>query len=305
MPVKLTVLGSSSALPTTERNLTAHLLTVNERYYLIDCGEGTQLQLRKARIKFGKLSHIFISHLHGDHFYGLIGLISTFSLLGIKNDLHVFAHSELQKLIQPLLDNIRADIRFRIIFHPLDFKKTRTVFSDKNIEVTSFPLKHSIPVCGFIFREKQKQANLIKEKIAEYDIPVFKRNGIKNGEDYTTTDGRVIPNKLLVTPPKRPCSYGFCTDTAFFEPVAEVVKGVDLLYHEATFGNEDADLASKTGHSTASQAATIASVAGAAKLIIGHFSSRYKDIQVLVNEARVIFPETYSVNDGDVYHISS
>ena len=303
MPFRVTILGSSSALPTTERNLTAHLLNVNERYYLIDCGEGTQIQLRKAKVKFGKLSHIFISHLHGDHFYGLIGLISTFSLLGMTHDLHIYSHSELQKLIQPLLDNIRADVRFRIVFHPLDFKKPRLIFTDKNVEVTSFPLIHSIPVCGFLFREASKPGNLIKEKIDEYKIPVFKRNAIKSGDDFVTPEGMVIPHNQLVTPPKSPHSYAFCTDTAFYEPALEVVNGVDLLYHEATFLNEHQDLARQTFHSTASQAAVFASRASVKKLIIGHFSNRYKNSQLFEKEAREYFRETYAVSDGDVFDV--
>jgi ribonuclease Z len=305
MPFKLTILGSSSALPTVERNLTAHLLTANERYYLIDCGEGTQIQLRRAGIKFGKLSHIFISHLHGDHFYGLIGLISTYSLLGLKNDLHIYAHSELQRLIQPLLDNVKAEKQFKIVFHPLNFRKPQLIHNDKNFEVTSFPLKHSIPVCGFLFREKQKPGNLIREMLEEYRIPISQRQAIKNGSDFIADDGTIILNRYLVTPAKKPCSYAFCTDTAYYEPVTEIIKEVDLLYHEATFLTDNQKMADQTLHSTAAQAASIAKKANVGKLIIGHFSNRYKNTDLFGAEAGIIFPQTRAVNDGDVFHITN
>lgn len=304
MPFELTILGSSSALPTSERYPTAQVLNVLERYFLIDCGEGTQIQLRRLKFRFGRISRIFISHLHGDHFYGLIGLISSFNLLGLTQDLHVYAHSELPKLLNPLLENLKGDIQFNIVFHPLNFKKPQLIYADKAVEVTSFPLKHSIPVCGFLFREKQKPRNLIREKLEEYRIPVSLRNLIKNGEDFITEDGTIIPNQELTTPPMTPRSYAFCTDTAYHEPAVELIRDVDLLYHESTFLSEDKETASQTLHSTAAEAATIAAKANVKKLLLGHFSTRYKNVELFVNEARKIFPETYAAHDGEIYSVS-
>jgi len=301
MSFELTILGSSSALPTSERYPTAQVLQVSGRYFLIDCGEGTQIQLRKQKISFNKLKHIFISHLHGDHYYGLIGLISTLNLLGLKNDLHIYSPSELKNLIQPQLDQIKGEMNFKIIFHPLNFKKPQKIFSNKHLKVTSFPVKHSIPTCGFLFKEVQKQRNTIKEKIAEYNIPIAQIKEIKAGNDFVTRDGLTIPNQLLTLPPPKPKSYAFCTDTAYHEPIAEHIKGADLLYHEATFTKELQEFAKKTLHSTAADAAKIANRAQVKRLIIGHFSTRYKNTTPFLQEAGEIFANTEEAIDGKTY----
>ena len=201
MSFELTILGSNSALPTSNRYPTAQVLEVPGRCFLIDCGEGTQIQIRRNKISFAKIKHIFISHLHGDHFYGLIGLISTMNLMGIKHDLHIYAHSDLKDLIQPQLDYIRGEMTVKPVFHPLNFKKPQTIFEDKKLEVISFPVKHSMPTCGFLFREKPKPANIKKEMIKAYDIPIAKIREIKSGADFTTEDGRTISNEKLVNPP--------------------------------------------------------------------------------------------------------
>ncbi|HOI49596.1 MAG TPA: ribonuclease Z, partial [Prolixibacteraceae bacterium] len=250
MNFELTILGSSSAIPTSERYPTAQVLNVLERFFLIDCGEGTQIQLRRLKINFAKISHICISHLHGDHYYGLIGFISTRNLLGINNDLHIYAHSELKNLLQPQIDYLKADLQFKIIFHPLNFRKPELIFSDNRAEILSFPLKHSVPVCGFLFREKVQLPHMRKEKIAEYQIPLRQIQTIKEGAGFTTESGAVIPHSELTTPAAPPRSYAFCTDTAYFEPAAEIIRGVDLLYHEATFLDEMAGWAAQTYHST-------------------------------------------------------
>jgi ribonuclease Z len=303
MSFELSILGSSSAVPTSERYPTAQVLNALERFFLIDCGEGTQIQIRRKKIGFGKIRRIFISHLHGDHFYGLIGLISTFNLLGIKNDLHIYSPSQLKDAIQPQLDFLKAELGFHVIFHPLNFINPQLVFEDKKVEVISFPLKHSIPCCGFLFREKEKEANMIKECIDRYHIPFEKIREIKRGADFVTTDGIIIPNEQLTTPPPPPRSYAFCTDTAYFPPVVEVIRGADLLYHEATFTEELRTWADKTSHSTAADAARIARMAGVGKLVIGHFSSRYDDINPFLEEARAIFPNTFAATDGETYSI--
>lgn len=304
MPFELTILGSSSALPTSERYPTAQVLNVLERFFLIDCGEGTQIQLRRLQIAFGKISRIFISHLHGDHYFGLPGLISTFSLLGLKNDIHIHAPDGLQRLIQPQIDFMKHGLNFNIHFYALDFISKQVIFSDNKVEVSSFPVKHSIPTCGFLFREKQKQANIRKDAVKKYNIPIRNILEIKNGADYTLENGSIIPNIKLTIPPRKPRSYAFCTDTKYYEPIIEHIKGVDLLYHEATFMDDKKAFAKKTLHSTASQAATIAKKAEVGKLIIGHFSARYKDIEPLVAEAKEVFKESYAAHDGDIFKVT-
>lgn len=303
MAFEVTILGSSSATPTSERYPTAQVLNASGRFFLIDCGEGTQIQIRRQKIGFGKINRIFISHLHGDHFYGLIGLISTLNLLGMKKNIHIYSPSQLKDIIQPQLDFLKGDLQFEVIFHPLNFKKPQLIFEDKKVEVVSFPLKHSINCCGFLFREKQKEANIKKECIQQYNIPIAQIVKIKQGADFVTSDGETIPHEVLTTPPPPPLSYAFCSDTAFFPPVTEVIQGVNLLYHEATFTEELRDWADRTYHSTALDAAKIAKMANAGKLIIGHFSSRYKSTEPFLREARAIFPNTEDVVDGKTYSI--
>ncbi len=303
MSFELTILGSSSALPTSERYPTAQVLNVLGQFFLIDCGEGTQIQMRRLKLRFSKISRIFISHLHGDHYFGLPGLISTFSLLGLKKDVHIYAPEGLRELIRPQIEHMKHGLEFSIHFHLLDMKVRQVIYSDEKAEVVSFPVKHSIPTCGFLFREKQKQPNIKKEAIKRYNIPIKNILAIKNGADFTKEDGTVIPNKKLVIPPRKPRSYAFCTDTKYYEPIIEQVQGVDLLYHEATFGDDKEKLARKTLHSTARHAATIALNASVKKLLIGHFSARYKNIELLVNEAREVFTETYAAHDGDIIKV--
>jgi ribonuclease Z len=303
MLFELTILGSSSAIPTSEKYPTAQVLKTPGRFFLIDCGEGTQIQLRRQKIGFGRIKHIFISHLHGDHFYGLIGLISTFNLLGLKNDIHVYSPSQLKDVIQPQLDFLKGAMQFKVIFHPLNFKKPEIIYEDKKIEVTSFPVNHSISCCGFLFREKIKEPNIRKEYIQRYKIPVEQIKNIKKGADFITADGTIIPNHELTTPPPAARSYAFCSDTAYHPPLADVVKGVNLIYHEATFTEELRDWADKTYHSTAMDAAKIAKMAEAGKLLIGHFSTRYDDDKPFVDEARTIFPNTEAAADGTSYPI--
>ncbi|WP_167609338.1 ribonuclease Z [Maribellus sediminis] len=303
MSFELTILGSNSALPTSNRYPTAQVLEVPGRCFLIDCGEGTQIQLRRNKINFSKIQHIFISHLHGDHFYGLIGLISTMNLMGIKTDLHIYSHSELKNLIQPQLDFINAEMTVKPVFHPLNFKKPQTILDTKKIEVISFPVKHSIPTCGFLFREKPKPANIKKELIEAYNIPIAEIRQIKGGANFITEDGQIIPNEQLTIPPPKPKSYAFCTDTAFHPPLAEIINGVDLLYHEATFLEKLKALAEKTLHSTAKQAAEMAKLSNVDKLLIGHFSARFKKVEQFEEEAREVFENTEAVVEGNKYII--
>ncbi len=304
MTFELTILGSSSATPTSERYPTAQVLNILGRYFLIDCGEGTQMQIRRSKIGFGKIRNIFISHLHGDHFYGLIGLISSFNLLGISNDLHIYAPSQIKDIIQPQLDFLRGEMQFRVLFHPLDFKKPRLIFEDKKVEVISFPLKHSIPCCGFIFREKPADLNIKKEAISHYQIPVAQIRAIKKGADFTSAEGELIPNEKITIKPAPARSYAFCSDTAFFPTIVKTIQGVNLLYHESTFTETMRDWANKTLHSTAKDAATMARLANADQLILGHFSSRYKSVNPFLEEAKEVFPNTIAAEDGKSYRIN-
>ena len=304
MKFELTILGSSSALPTSKRNLTAHVLNVYERYFLIDCGEGTQAQLRKNRIPFGRINHIFISHIHGDHFYGLFGLLSSFNLLKREKDLHIYAHQPLKKGIKYIMKHYEGRFSYKIHFHELDEEKTEKIYEDEYIEVFSFPLTHKIPASGFLFVEKPKLPNIKKTYVKQYNIPIKDIHRIKSGADFQTEDGTLIPNSELTYEPYKQRSYAFCSDTAYNEAIIPIIKNVDLLYHEATFKEEHNKEAKNTTHSTARQAAEIAKKANVKKLIVGHFSARYKSIEDLAAEAISVFPKTIAAEDGFVEEIS-
>jgi ribonuclease Z len=299
----LTILGSSSALPTSKRFPTAHLLNVNERFFLIDCGEGTQIQLRKYKVKFSRINHIFISHMHGDHLFGLFGLLSSFNLLGRKTDLHIFGPSELKTVIDFFLIHFSHSMVYKIILHEVDHKKKQLLFENRNLEVFSFPLKHRIPATGFLFIEKDVELNLNKSAVAKYKPGVSDLAEIKKGHDLELENGKIIPNKDLTLNRWKRRSYAFCSDTAFYPPIIEILKGVDLLYHEATFAESDASLASETLHSTAKQAAQIAKMSKVSRLLIGHYSNRYKNTSILLNEAKEIFENSFAVAEGDVYDV--
>jgi ribonuclease Z len=299
----VTILGSSSALPTSHRYPTSQVVRLNEQLFLVDCGEGTQIQLRKYGFKMGRINHIFISHLHGDHIYGLPGLISSLVLYGKKGELHIYAHSELQNMMEGMMKFMNEITDLTVKYHPLNFKRSAVVFEDKRIRVSSFPLKHRISCCGFLFQELPSELHLDKFALEKYEVPISQRSNIKNGADLILPDGTVIQNEQLTLPANPSRSYAFCTDTMFLPKILPSIQGVDLLYHEATFGGDQMELAKKTFHSTSLQAAEMARSARAKRLIIGHFSSRYKSVEGLVVEARTIFPETYAANDGDIYEV--
>lgn len=303
MPMRLTILGSSSALPTSERYPSAHVLNAHERIFLIDCGEGTQMQLRKCRIRFGKINHIFISHLHGDHVFGLYGLLSSFSLMGRTAPVHLYAPENYFSLLLSHLKDFDINLNFEIEFTPLNGKDPVKILDDKYLTVTSFPLKHRITAFGFLFREKPHDRNIIKELISKYEIPPVRIRAIKKGEDFVAANGELIKNELLTIPGPASLSYAYCSDTRYFKRLPSFVKNVDLLYHEATFDKSLKELAEITGHSTTEDAARTARAAGAGTLIIGHFSARYKDISVLVDEARSLFPRTLPALDGKSYEV--
>ncbi|MGI6323248.1 MAG: ribonuclease Z [Bacteroidales bacterium] len=301
--MRLTILGSSSALPTSERYPSAHVLNAHERIFLIDCGEGTQMQLRKCRIRLGKINHIFISHLHGDHVFGLYGLLSSFNLMGRTTPVHLYAPENYFSLLLSHLKDFDINLSFEIDFTPLKGNDPVEILDDKYLTVTSFPLKHRIPAFGFLFREKPHDRNIIKELISKYEIPPVRIRAIKKGADFVTADGKLIKNELLTIPGPVSLSYAYCSDTKYFKRLSSFVKNVDLLYHEATFDKSLKDLAEITGHSTTEDAARTARTAGVGTLIIGHFSARYKDVSVLVDEAKSLFPRTLPAIDGKSYEI--
>src|SRR5450759_503721 len=301
--MKLTILGSSSALPTSGRFPSAHVLNAHERLFLIDCGEGTQMQLRKTRIRFAKINHIFISHLHGDHVFGLYGLLSTLSLMGRTNPIHLYAPENYDNILKSHLSDFDINLSFEIDFTPLSGKDPVIILDDKYITVTSFPLQHRIITYGFLFREKISDRNIIKESIVKFNIPPVRIPAIKKGEDFIAPDGTIVKNEDITLSPRQPLSYAYCSDTRYFKRLASFVKGVSLLYHEATFDKTKEDLAKTTGHSTTLDAAKTAVGASVGSLIIDHFSARYKDISPLVDEARTVFSATYPAIDGMTYEV--
>jgi len=303
MAFRLTILGTSSALPTSDRYPTAHVLNVHERLYLIDCGEGTQMQMRRYRIRFGRINHIFISHLHGDHFFGLYPLLSTFNLMGRKTPMHVYAPAPSEELITRHLKDFDINLAYELVVHTLSGKTLRPVLDDKRVEVFSFPLKHRVKSYGFLFREKTPDRNIIRDKIAEFNLTIAEIARLKKGEDVIREGGEVIMAVEVTLKPRKPVSYAFCSDTGWFPKLATYVRGVDLLYHEATFSDESEALAARTGHSTARHAATVALDAGAGRLILGHFSARYKSPAILEEEARQVFPAAEAAIEGATYDI--
>lgn len=304
LPFEVTILGCSSATPTSDRHPSAQVLNVQGRLFLIDCGEGAQIQLRRFGIRIQKIDHIFISHLHGDHFFGLAGLLGTMHLLGRTKEIHIYSPEGLKEILELQNKYSETFLRFQVIHHVLDTKKQELILDTKILSVTTLPLEHRIPCSGFLFCEKQLPRNIIKEKLDELEVPLAYYNSIKAGNDFTKEDGTVIPNELLTKDPPIPRTYAYCSDTCYNEPLIEMIKGADLLYHEATFTVEMTERAKATSHSTAADAGTVASKAGVKKLIIGHFSARYKELEPLLEEAKTVFPETELAIEGRVYAVA-
>jgi ribonuclease Z len=298
MNFSVTILGSGAAIPTPDRNPTAHLIEVRNQLLLLDCGEGTQMQLRKSGVKIQKLSHILISHLHGDHYFGLIGLVNTLHLLGRTQELHLYGISPLKQLIDLQLELSRTTLAYPLIFHPFETEKPAIILDDAQYTVTTIPLDHRVPTCGFLIKEKPEKRKIRKDFIKNVKVPFQYFERIKDGEDYTDEQGNIYLNHLITDDPPPVRSYAYCTDTAYHEPIIPIIKNCDLLYHEATFMEDKAADAHAKFHSTAREAATIAKKAGVKKLVIGHFSARYKEVESLLGEAREVFPETILAEDG-------
>jgi ribonuclease Z len=297
--MKLTILGCYAATPRTITNPTSQVLEIRDRMFLIDCGEGTQVQLRKNKIKFSKINHIFISHLHGDHVYGLVGLVSTYMLLNRVNDLHIYGPKGIKEIITLQLKLSNSWTNYNLYFHELESDVSETVFEDDKVIVKTIPLKHRIYTNGYLFLEKFSERKLNIDAVQEYEIDQVYYKKIKYGGDITLEDGRVIPNAELTFDPDTPKSYAFCSDTVYNEDILPLIENVDVLYHESTFLESEVLLAEKTMHSTAKEAARIALKANAKNLVLGHYSTRYESIQKFKEEAETIFPNVFLGDDGE------
>jgi len=304
VPFSVTILGSNSAIPTLHRKPTSQLLNLNERLYLIDCGEGTQVELRRNHVKFLRIKAIFISHMHGDHYFGLIGLLNSMHLLGRTKPLVIVAPEELKRIIHIQLLAANTRLSFEWEFRPLTPNSHTVVFEDSALRVQNFPVKHRIPCHGYLFKEQEREPHMKKEMIAKYSIPAVDIVKIKKGGGFALNDGTYIPHEKLTTPNDPPRSYAFCTDTLPLpEELPKYTKGANLMYHEATFLNDQEDRAKKTYHSTAVQAAKVAKACAVDQLILGHFSTRYTTLDTFLTEAKPHFENTDLALEGRTFEI--
>tara|TARA_B110000003_G_scaffold235095_1_gene239092 strand:+ start:12068 stop:12982 length:915 start_codon:yes stop_codon:yes gene_type:complete len=304
MSLELTILGCHSATPRINAYPTAQYLKINSHHFLLDCGEGTQRQMRKYKIGFSKINHIFISHLHGDHYFGLIGLISTFGILNREKELHIYGPKGIKEVINLQLKYSKSYVKYDLIFHELNSKESEIIFEDEKVEIRTIPLHHRVYTNGFFFKEKEKPRKLNKPLIKKFqEIEICDYNNLKAGKDFKLSSNEIIKNSLLTLEPEDSKSYAYCSDTSYKPDIIEIIKESNLLYHEATFLADKEDLAKKTRHSTAEQAALIAKKANVKKLILGHYSSRYKDISLFKKEAEEIFKDVILAESGKVISI--
>ena len=306
MSLNLTILGCHSATPRVNAYPTSQYLEINNRHFLIDCGEGTQRQMRKYKVGFSKIDHIFISHLHGDHFYGLVGLLSTYGILSREKELHVYGPKGIKEVTLLQLKISQSHAKYKIVFHELSSIKSELIFEDDKVSVSTIPLNHRVYTNGYLFQEKEKPKKLHMGNISNYEeIGRADYLNIKAGKDISLSTGEIIPNDELTLPPKKALSFAFCSDTMFKPDIVPIIKDVDLLYHEATFLADREDLAKKTKHSTSKQAAQIAKAANAKQLVVGHYSGRYKDISLFQKEAQEIFNNTELAVPGKIFKIDA
>lgn len=297
-PFKIHILGCGSALPTLRHNPSAQVVELRGKQFMIDCGEGTQTQMRRQRIGFNKVVAIFISHIHGDHCFGLIGMLSSFGLLGRTMPLAIYAPKEFKPVLDMMLKTFCYDFDYEIQFHVVDTTKQQVIYEDRSLTVESIPLKHRLPTCGFLFREKPTLPHIRRDMIDFYRIPVSQINNIKNGASWTDEEGRLIPNERLTMPADKPRSYAYCSDTSYLPALHERIAGVSCLYHESTYTTADADRAEMYFHSTAAQAAQVARDANVGRLLLGHYSSKYDDERQLLKEAQEVFAQSQLTNEG-------
>lgn len=302
-PFKIHILGCGSALPTAKHNPSSQIVEIRGKLFMVDCGEGTQLQIRKSRLNFSKLYAVFISHLHGDHVLGLVGMLSTFGLNGRTAPLNIYAPGEYEELLRMELKMFCSNLDYEIIFHPVDTRKQQVVYEDRSLTVETIPLHHRMPCAGFLFREKPGDRHIRRDMIDFYGVSVSQINNIKAGMDWTNPDGETIANARLTSDPDPQRAYAYCSDTRYMPSLAEKVKGVDLLYHESTYTEEFHDRAEKYLHSTAREAALTARDANVGKLLLGHFSKRFLDEKPLLDEARAVFPNSFLAKEGMVMDV--
>ncbi|GAA3582916.1 ribonuclease Z [Snuella lapsa] len=303
--MKLSILGCYSATPRALTNTTSQVLEINNHMFLIDCGEGTQVQLRKHKIKFNRIKHVFISHLHGDHFFGLVGLISTFRLLTREADLHVYGPKGIKEIVTLQMKLADSWTNYKLIFHELSSNESQLVFEDDSVEVYTIPLDHRVYTNGYLFKEKPGERKLDVNAVEQANINVAYYRKLKQGFDVVNEDGVLIDHEKVTSPPEPPMSYAFCSDTAYKEDIVTIIKNVDVLYHESTFLEKHAKLAPKTKHSTAKQAATIAKKANAGMLLLGHYSTRYDSLEAFKVEAQEIFKPVALCDDGKTFEFPS
>lgn len=299
--MKLTILGCHSATPRTNTNPTSQVLEIKNHTFLIDCGEGTQVELRRNKVKFVRIKHIFISHLHGDHCFGLVGLISTFKLLTREADLHIYAPKGLKEVITLQMKLSDSWTNYKLIFHELTSDTSKLIFEDDKVEVYTIPLDHRIYTNGFLFKEKEGERKLDMNAVLNADIDVAYYRKLKQGFDVEDNNGNLVKNESVTNPPNKPLSYAFCSDTAYNEAMLPIIQDVEVLYHESTFLEKNEKLTTPTKHSTAKQAASIAKQANAKTLILGHYSTRYNDLNLFKEEASEIFTNVKLAKDGKVF----
>lgn len=299
-PFKVHILGCGSALPTLRHNPSSQVVEIREKQFMIDCGEGTQTQMRRSRVGFNKVMAIFISHIHGDHCFGLIGMLSSFGLLGRTMPLSIYGPKELGPILDTLLTTFCNDFDYEIKFHAVDTTRQEVVYEDRSLTVETIPLKHRLPCAGYLFREKPTLPHIRRDMIDFYRIPISQINNIKNGASWTDEEGNVIPNSRLTRPADPPRSYAYCSDTCYLPDLSDRLKGVTCLYHESTYADEDEDKAQKYFHSTARQAAMVARDAGVGRLLLGHYSSKYNTEDVLLQQAKEVFAESSLTSEGMV-----
>ncbi len=302
-PFKVHILGCGSALPTLQHNASSQIVELREKLFMIDCGEGTQIQLRRSRIHFSKIIAVFISHLHGDHCFGLPGMISTFGMTGRTAPLHIYAPAAFEPILEQTLSFFCQGLEFKVVFHAVDTTQNKVVYEDRSLMVETIPLQHRIDCCGYLFREKPILPHIRRDMIDFYKIPISQINNIKAGADWVTAEGEVIANSRLTTPAEPARSYAYCSDTRYIKTLHELVKGVSTLYHESTYSAEDAERARLYWHSTSQDAAKVARDASVGKLLLGHFSARYNNESQLLEEAKEIFPNSYLTCEGATFDI--
>lgn len=297
------ILGCGSALPNLKHNTSSQLVEIHDKIFMVDCGEGTQLQLRKSKVHFAKINGIFITHMHGDHCFGLMGLISTFGLLGRTAPLHIYAPKEMEELFMLQQKLFCSTFEYELVFHPVETTENKIIYEDKSLTVSTLPLQHRLPCCGFLFKEKPRLPHINKEMVDYYGVPQSQYNNIKGGADWKTKEGIIVPNNKLTIPADQPLSYAYCSDTRYIPTLHKLIIGVSALYHESTYTEVDKKQAIKYFHSTARQAASVAKDAQAGMLILGHYSSKYADENVVLDEAKTVFDNTYLSNEIDVFDV--